>query len=158
MARALVLRSGRSPFQVLLMAACLISGVSGLLPHEQRSIIDQLADGRATAWYAGLIFGGIVVLVGLFLRLPTSLLVERVGLLLLTGLFIGYGIGIYLLLGFEQVRVGGVIIIACGAACGVRTWQIGHDLSRLRRALADPIELADDGPQLADPDDSGAAP
>lgn len=158
MARALVLRTGRSPFQVLLMAACLISGVSGLIPHEQRSIIDQLADGGARIWYAGLVVGGTIVLAGLFLQLPTSLLVERVGLLLLTGLFVGYGVGVYLLLGSDQVRVGGVITIACGVACGARAWQIGRDLSRLRRALADPVELVDDGPRLADPDDSRAAP
>lgn len=158
MPRSLILRSGSSPFEVLVMAACLISGVSGLFPHERRGVIDQLAEGGAVAWYIGLIVGGAVVLVGLFLRLPTSLLVERVGLLLLGGLFVGYGIGIYLLLGYDVVRVGGVTTIACGVACGVRAWQIGHDLNRLRRALADPVEIADDGPHLADPDDSRAAP
>lgn len=158
MARALVLRTGRSPFQVLLMVACLISGVSGLFPHEQRGVIDQLAEGAAGAWYTGLIVGGSVVLVGVCMRVPTSLLVERVGLLLLTGLFLAYGVGVYLLLGNDQVRVGGVITIACGVACGVRAWQIGRDLSRLRRALADPVEMADEGPHLADPDDARAAP
>jgi hypothetical protein len=153
--RSLIIRSSRSPFAIVLMIACLVSGVAGLLPHEQRSTIDQLASGAAFVWYLGLLLGGTTVLAAMMLRLPTSLLLERVGLLLLTGLFLAYGVGIYMLLGFGPVRVGGVVILAFGVACGARVWQIGRDLRRLRQALTvSPVELADDGPHLADPDDS----
>jgi hypothetical protein len=153
MPRALILRSANSPFQILTVVACLISGVAGLFPHEPSGVIDQLTGGGALIWYSGLILGAAVTLGARFFDLPTSLLVERVGLYLLAGLALSYGVGIYLLIGFERARLSGVIIMAFGVACTVRSWQIGRDLQRLRRALSSPIELADDGPHLADPDD-----
>src|SRR2546430_17175936 len=158
MPRALILASSNSPFQILTVVACLISGVAGLFPHESTGVIDQLADGGALIWYSGLALGAVIALVGRFFQLPMSLLVERVGLYLLAGVMLSYGFGIYLLIGFERARLSGVIIVAFGLACAVRCWQIGRDLQRLRRALTPPIELADAAPHLADPDDPPAAP
>ena len=156
MPRSLVLRSANSPFQILTVVACLISGVAGLFPHEPSGVIDQLANGGTQIWYVGLIIGAAIALGGRFFQLPMSLLVERVGLFLLAGLMLGYGVGIYLVVGWERARTAGVIIAAFGVACAVRSWQIGRDLERLRRALTPPIDLADETPLLADPDDTQA--
>ena len=156
MSRPLVLAHGRSPFQVLLMVACVISGVAGLLPHDASGAIDLLAEGYVVAWYLGLIAGGIAALAALVLKIPTSLLVERAALCLLAGLFLAYGSGLYLLLGMAQVRTGGVIIVTFGVACAACVHQIGRDLARLRRALADPVSSTDT--TLADPDHPGPTP
>jgi hypothetical protein len=157
MPRSLILRSANSPFQILTVVACLISGVAGLLPHEPSGVIDQLASGGAIIWYVGLTLGAAIALGSRLFQLPVSLLVERVGLLLLAGVMLSYGVGIYLLISFERARLSGVIILAFGVACCARSWQIGRDLQRLRRALTPPVEMADETPLLADPDDTTAS-
>jgi hypothetical protein len=126
-----------SPFEVFLMGACVLSGAGGLVPHAPRGVIDELAPSWALVWYLGLIVGGVLCLVAVTLKFPISTLLERVAVLMLAGLAIAYGVGIFLLQGLDGTRLlGGLVTLAFGFACAGRAWQIGHRLSRLQH-LAD---------------------
>lgn len=113
----------RNPFEIFMLAALMVSGVVGLLPHRPTAI-DALADEFALTWYLGLVIGGSAALISQWAKSPFGLLMERVTMWLLSGLMLAYGVGIYVLLGWGVVGVGGALILALGLSCFVRGMQI----------------------------------
>lgn len=162
MRKPLLLGSSRSPFQIVVLAACVMAGIVGLLPHQSTSVLDTLAKGYAHGWYIGLIVGGGLALASLTLRnIALALLIERVGLALLAGLFTAFGISVYFLLGWDLVRTGGITTLAFGIAAAARVWQITHDLRKLRLALTDPISVVPEvqlAEKKSDDDDANGGP
>lgn len=137
--RSLTLSSGRQPFEVLLLVACVLTGAVGVVvPGAGSPTIDRFVPQPFTTLFYVALFGSAAVsAVGVSLRLPTSLLVERIGMVVLSALLLIYGIAVYALHG-PAVGIGGVIIIAFGVAAMLRCAQITRDLRKLKAALAEP--------------------
>lgn len=134
--KPIFLVSGRQPFEVLLLAACVITAAMGLFMRGSGSAtIDRFISGPWNlVFYVALGAAASVALLGVSLRPPHSLLVERIGLLFLAGLLLTYGIALYALYGLP-VGASGSIIIAFGVAGAIRCGQISRDLRRLHFAL-----------------------
>jgi len=125
-----ILRSGRNPFEAYLLVACVLSGLAGLLTAEaQSSIVSTLPRWEAVAWYGGLVAGGGVCLVGVALHGLKSLLVERIGLLMLAAFAVLYSGAVLVEAGPRGTFVG-LFVAAFAAACVGRFVQIGLDLKR----------------------------
>lgn len=127
----IILRSGRSPFELYLLAACVLSGLSGLIAPSSLSlaVAQLLPTWVVTAWCAGLVIGGSISILGVLRRGLQSLLIERVGLIALTGLTLLYSVSIVTLAG-PRATFAALFVAAFGAACVARFWQIGKDLTK----------------------------
>ena len=129
--------SGRNPFAIFLLIACLLTGISGLISPEGTSpiVAHLLAAWELKAWYSGLTLSGAATLIGLFSKGLTSLSVERVGLIFLGTISTMYSIAVAMqggaALSFSSAFVGAFAI-----ACMARVWQIGRDLKKLPRGGA----------------------
>lgn len=133
----LLVRSGRNPFEVLMLAACVAVGTVGLCqPSSTSSVITSLLPTwEVTTWYAGLAVGGVVSLLGVSLNGVTSLLVERVGLIMLTCLTLAYSTAVA-----TQVGIRGTLpALFTGLfaiACAIRFVYITTDLKRMEDITA----------------------
>lgn len=153
--KPLVLTSGRAnPFEVLLLVACTFTGVFGLVaPGSGSRTIDQFIPHPWTVvFYAALFVSAALALAGVFLRMPLALLIERVGMAVLSSLLLVYGLAVYALHGLS-VGVAGAIILSFGVAAVLRVVQISRDLAALRVALRHSAKSSD--PLLADPEQRG---
>lgn len=127
------LSAGRHPFQVFILALCLLSGLPILVgQYTAGSVEETLNAGIAYAWGASLVFGSATALVGSFLpraSYGTAVIMERVGLQVT-----GYAALIYATIIALQGNLGGVlatgIVGAFGAACLARARDIGRVLHR----------------------------
>lgn len=133
----LLVRSGRNPFEVLMLAACVATGAVGLCePGSTFNVITALLPAwEVSTWYAGLTVGGLVSLVGVFWSGVMSLLVERVGLIMLMCLTLAYSAAV-----ITQVGVKGTLpILFTGmfaVACAIRFVYITTDLKRMEDITA----------------------
>lgn len=128
----ILVRSGRNPFEVWLLVACVVVGIVGLVqPSSTSNAITSLLPGwEVVTWYAGLAGGGAVSLFGVFGSGLTALLVERVGLIILTCLTLAYSIAVVTQIGFR----GALPALFTGlfaVACAVRFVHITTDLKRM---------------------------
>ena len=120
-----------------MLAACVATGVVGLCqPSSTSSVITSLLPAwEVTTWYAGLGVGGLVSLLGVFLGGVTSLLVERVGLIMLTCLTLAYSTAV-----ITQVGIRGTLpALFTGLfaiACAIRFVYITTDLKRMEDITA----------------------
>lgn len=131
-----VLRSGRNPFEAYLLGACVLSGLAGLLtPEAQSPIVQSLPKWEVVSWYSGLIAGGGVCLVGVSMRGLRSLLVERVGLLMLGAFAVLYSGAVFISAGPKGTFVA-LFIAAFAAASVARFVQISIDLRRAEAIAA----------------------
>lgn len=146
--RPLVITSGRQPFEVMLLVACVLSGIAGLFGAGSRTIEAVVTPPWALMFHGVLAAAATLTLAGIFLHLPLNLLIERAGLLIMSWLLLTYTAALYGLAA-RQVGVAGAVIGAFGVASVVRAWQISRDLNKLRIALSNP-ELAKP-PVLLDP-------
>jgi hypothetical protein len=133
--KALNIHCGNQPFEVALLVTCVLTGVTGLLTGNAAPVLQQVLGDHVWVWHAGLVVGSAVTLVAVFLRLPMTLVVERVGMIWLATLFLAYGAAI-LLLSTATVATAGGITLGFGLASIARVVQITNDLGRLRVALA----------------------
>ncbi len=133
----LLVRSGRNPFEVLMLVACVATGTVGLFEPSSTSnvITTLLPTWEVTTWYGGLAVGGLVGLVGVFLNGVLSLLVERVGLIMLTCLTLAYSTAVV-----TQVGIRGTLpALFTGLfaiACAIRFVYITTDLKRMEDITA----------------------
>lgn len=92
----LIIRNGRHPMVLLVMAACLASGIMGsvLPPDPSVSIVDRyVPEPWNTTYYITLILSSITVLVGVWLPdLRDRMMVEQIGLWFLSGPLLIYPI------------------------------------------------------------------
>lgn len=125
-----VLRSGRNPFEAYLLAACFLVGVAGLVaPESQSSVVTHLPRWEVASWYGGLVAGSGVCLAGIAMRGVKSLLVERVGLLMLAAFSVLYSVAVLAAAGARGTFVAVFIAAFAGAAVG-RFVQISIDMHR----------------------------
>lgn len=130
--------SGRNPFQLWLLAACVLSGITGLVtPGANNSVITKLLPGwEVDAWYAGLALFAAIGLVG---SIRNSLLVERVGIAALSAVSVLYAVAIIAAAG-ERGVFAALLIAAFSCACVTRFVQINRDLRVLARAASHSLD------------------
>lgn len=126
-----VLRSGRNPFEVWLLGACIVTGAAGFLTSQAVSgaVARALPPWAGTLWYASLFVGASISFTGIMLRGLKSLLVERVGLLLMAGFGLVYAAAVVLSAGWSGLFVA-VFVAGFAAANISRFVQIGQDLKK----------------------------
>lgn len=124
---------GRNPFQVFILVACVISGATTLCGYaEPSSVQSTVPQAVLILWAVALAFGGAIALIGVAIRPPAGLLVERIGMVLLAGPALSYA-GALLYVGERRAVVSGAVVAAFGIAAVWRAVHITVDLRHFRR-------------------------
>lgn len=119
----------RNPFQVWLLAACVLAGITGIIAPDEGSVARQLSGGMQLYWYLSLLIGSAIALAGMWWRDPlTGVLIERAGLVILGPAALVYTAGI---LSFG-LSPGVLIVAAFALSIFVRIRQINLNLGRGR--------------------------
>jgi hypothetical protein len=121
-----------NPFEVYLLAACIVQGYAVLTKVAQpHSLQDLLPPWLRLMWGALLLIGGVLSVGGLYWIDPlTGIEVKRVGLVAAGGGTLAYGIA--LILFGPPGFVGAATCIAFSLACAVRIWQVTRALNQAR--------------------------
>lgn len=124
-----VISSRRNPFEIFLLAACLLSGVAGLIDPARGSqaVVNTIPSWELYIWYAGLAVGSLITLWGALGRRVIHLYLERMGLSLLTGLTFGYVIALMSHIS-KPLALPTVVTMFFCVACFVRLRQINAEL------------------------------
>lgn len=129
-----IVRHGRNPLSISLLGVLVLSGVRGLFDPEKASpaLFRVLGEG-ALLWHVGLLIGCVTTLAAvLFLKPLSDVLVERIGAIWLSSLFLVYAVVVGLT---SDAATAAAIGFGLGIAFIARAWQITKDLARLRRIL-----------------------
>lgn len=80
-------RTGRSPFQLYLVALIVLGGIGILTNVSKNPITDAMGETNTTVWGVFLTLGGLLVLTGIYWPKDTitSLIIERSGVIALGG-------------------------------------------------------------------------
>jgi hypothetical protein len=129
-------RLGRAVFEAYLLVACVLTGVVGFVAPatRARSIVTTFPGWAQTAWYAGLLLGGIVAIAGITVGSILGSLVERAAMLTLAGMCLSFGVASIAYAGPPAIT-GAMMLLAFAGACVVRACQITGDLTALRTEL-----------------------
>lgn len=152
----LIVRSGRSPFQVYLMVAAVAIGVVGLAGRRPSKAVEELLPHYSlVAWYIILIVGGTICVVGSYNgsrqtkdQLLLGFAMERIGLWPLGIATSLYVVGVTAVAGWGGFAAGAFPAAFC-FACFWRLRQIAIDSVLIQQALTEP-HTSDPAP-LADP-------
>jgi len=126
----------RSPFQIVILVFCILTGVIGLATGSASpASLAEVYGHWAALWNVGVAIGGAGTLAAMFSPVPANLLVERVGMIWLSTLFLAYAVAIGVHNDPDRVVAGLGSDLAFTAACFVRAWQITTQLKLLRAAL-----------------------
>jgi hypothetical protein len=132
--RPLLVNSGRQPFELALLAMCVVVGLAGLLTGSSSPVTQFILGSNAWMWNASLVIGGALTILVVFLKnVVTSLLAERVGMVVLATLFLSFGFAVVFLFMSNAIISGG-FVIAYGVAASARAIQISNDLNKIRAA------------------------
>jgi hypothetical protein len=100
-------------------------------PTQTQRNVDSLLPGYGWVWYIGVLIGAGLALSACFMGIPTCLLIERIGLVLLSALLTGYSIVAIIVLGL--VGFSGAFFLLMFSAAGVaRIFQINSDVHILK--------------------------
>lgn len=137
MEKAVTITSFRSPFEIFLLAACILGGFGGLLnPTGTSPAVSNVLPGwLLTSWYVGLIVGGACALAGTLLHQVISLHIERIGLTLIVGLCVLYGFSVIAGGGYPFVFAA-MLVVSFAVACFYRIRQIRRDIRRITDEVA----------------------
>ena len=123
---------------MLVMAACLVSGLMGLFlePDPEASIIDRyVTEPWNTTYYVILLLSSTVILIGVWLPDPRdSLMVEQIGLWFLSGALLIYPLVIWTTY-TQRLALGGMISLLCGIGGLARIAEILQEVCTLRRIV-----------------------
>lgn len=132
--RPVQVTSGRSPFEVTVLAAALLCGVTLLVSDARpRSVTETMPSLVQSLWEVGLILAGLVGLCGITLwgsQLAVALGVELGGVTILGAATAMYAIALFTVSGSQAVAAG-AFITGVSVASWWRTGQIVRDLRRL---------------------------
>lgn len=127
----LVVRNGRHPIVLLVMVACLVSGLMGLFlgPQPSSSIIDRFVpEPWNTTYYIILLLSSTIILIGVWLPdLRDRLMVEQIGLWFLSGALLIYPLVIWTTYS-QPLALGGMISLLCGIGGFARIIEILHEI------------------------------
>ncbi len=126
----IVVTGSRRPHELLLLAFSLIAGLAFLLGAPRpASMGDSMGDWFTTLWAFGLLFTGLIGLVGSFWRgsVARGLLLERSAMLLGAGAAMGYAIQVYSTNGGRSLFAAGFCFF-WALANVARAVQISNDL------------------------------
>lgn len=130
---------GRNPFEVLILVWAIIGGASRLVGMNfGNETVVHLPDWVVTVWYMLLCIGGLVGLVGVWIRETlTSLLVERAGMLFLGPVGVAYSLAL-LIAGGDGIALAVSTFMFAVTAIGrlLRIWWWIH---RLRSTLSNAV-------------------
>jgi hypothetical protein len=127
----------RNSHEVFLLVAALLSGIVGLaLPGSHgRAVVAAFPGWFQTLWYAGLLAGAVLSMIGVLRGDVVGALVERGGQLILAGFSTAYAAGLAIFAGLPASPAA-FITVAFGAACFLRSVQIKSSVRALREGLA----------------------
>jgi len=127
---------GRNPFEVLTLSWAVFVGASFTFgTPTPGSFTEDLPTWAVTTWYILLCIGGLVGLVGVWLRnLALSLLVERAAMLIVSPSALLYSMAL-LSLGGARAVVYGSLTMAFAIASFVRIIRIGHQIKKIHSLL-----------------------
>jgi len=129
---------GRNPFEVLMLGWSVLSGVYFLFfEPPPGSITEDLPPLVVITWYTLLCIGGLVGLVGVWLRsLTLSLLVERAAMLIVAPSALLYTVALFSLSGSPVRAFGSASIVLTFAVSSlIRFIRINAHLQRLRTLI-----------------------
>lgn len=120
----------RSPFEIFMLLACILSGIAGLIDPYASTISKLLPPWQLYLWNAGIALGGLATLIGALGGRYISLHIERIGLTFLTGLSSVYVIAV---LSYSGLKFGLAVSVtlAFTAASVFRLREIQADLRRM---------------------------
>lgn len=133
----LLILSGRHrPLEIAVLLASLFTGLLGLFGTSTRTVsaIDLMLPGYGWVWFAAITLGSTIALGSLPLKIPSSLIWERIGLSILATFFLGYTFAALTFAGGSGIR-GSVYLLAFGLGALFRGWQISRDLKKLAEAV-----------------------
>ena len=127
-----LVHSSKSPFEIFLLIAAVLSGLVGIVhPGAGGRIVSQLPHWGQYIWYGGLLGAGVITLVGVVTHRLWSLYVERGGLQMLGALSILYSAEILFAVPVAANSFSVVTVIGFSVACLVRVRQISRDIKQI---------------------------
>lgn len=141
MRRTLEITTGRHPFQVAIVGACLLSSLAIIATgYQPRSVARALPDAFLKIWLGALAVNSLIALGGMFWSRPLrrGLVAEAGGLIGLAAMTSVYSASIARLSGWDALGTGG-LVLGIAVACWWRAGQIVRDVRRLNRAQTDPV-------------------
>ncbi|MGH3673651.1 MAG: hypothetical protein ACRDSH_23980 [Pseudonocardiaceae bacterium] len=129
-------RLGRQVFELYLLAACALVGLSGIaVPAARaRSLVATFPPVAQLGWYVGILLGGVVGIIGITRGGAIGMLMERAALIVLAGMCASFGIASVAFAG-PVAFTGSIMLWGFVAPCVARTVQITTDLSAVRQQL-----------------------
>lgn len=128
-----VVHVSKSPFEVFLLAALVVSGIAGLInPHGSSAAIEALPGWARFLWYAGVAVASLGALVGALTTRLWSLFIERGSLSMLGVLLVAFAAAIVVVAGWI-VAFSSIVTVGLAVACAVRVRQINVDIRRVLR-------------------------
>lgn len=144
--KSLVIQSARHrPFEIAILTAATLTGVFSFFTPKSPSILAMEASipYYGYVWSIGLILGGGLGLASLLMKIPSTLLVERISMSLLSTLFLAYAFSAVFILGISLGSVGGLLnLLAFGGGALARAFQISRDLKNIQ-GVVDYIDTRD---------------
>lgn len=116
---------GWNPFQTFMLGASVAGGISGLFARNETSsaVAASIPYWILCIWYTGLMVGGILGLVGMFINFRLRVHVKIAGIGLLGGISLGYSLLIAGISG-RPLAYPVIITFAFSLACITRTIQL----------------------------------
>lgn len=132
----------RNPFELWIVVTCALTGLVALLPFggPRQGVVDRYLPVLALPWYVGLLVGGCIAALGGVWRARSvrsamrGLALERIGLIILSGLTFGYGGA---LVATALRAPTGTLLVGFAVAAGIRVYQISRELRAIEHALQD---------------------
>lgn len=135
---AFIFTARHSPFEIAFLLMSVVSGVVNLIGGSTSPSLSAFAEALPwflPAWGAGLIAGGICGLASVFMALPGSLIIERIGLSLLATLYSSYAVAVLFFAGGRGLG-SGLLVLCVVVGSVLRILAIGRDIRLIGRAAA----------------------
>lgn len=136
--KPVVITTGRHPFEVLVLLAAIVVGVTLTVTGvEPRSVASAMPGWIQNLWHFLLIAGGAIGLFGIFAptKLVARLGTEAAGVVVLGSATTMYSIAIFSISGLNALAAG-AFVVALALASWTRAYQILRDIRRAGDAAA----------------------
>ncbi len=129
-------RLGTAVFEIYLLGACVLVGLSGIVvpAARSRSLVATFPPVAQLGWYVGILLGGALGILGIVRGCAIGLLIERAAMIMLAGMCASFGIASVAFVGPVAIT-GSIMLWGFVAPCVARAVQITSDLRVVREAL-----------------------